>query len=558
MTGETVRVHPSRRYLAEAAAAFAVGLLLAVVFTWPAIAHPASTVPGDLGDPLYQAWQLAWGGQALLRDPLHVFDANILHPLGNTLAFSDSLLGYAPLGLLGEGTGAALVRYNAAYLLAYALAFAGTYVLARQLGCSRWSAALAGAAFAYAPWRLAHNGHLNILSSGGIPLALACLARGHGLGGRLPRPRWALIGWLVAAWQLTIGFGVGLQFAYLMGVVTAATVVGWLVRRRPAVPRRLVLADAAGLGAFLLVGALLAGPYLQAVEDHPQARRSVADVELFSPPAKGFLVAPAESRTWGPATEETRKGLVSPPEQARFPGATLIVLALVGVAVGAWSLRRRLVLAGAAVVTLLLAMGTTLAGGTYTYLLLFEHAPGWQGVRTPGRLITMVTLALCLLAATGTDRLLRLVRGAAAVSAVGALLVGLVLVEGRNTVGNPSPGSPPPGWAGVDGPVMALPSDYFNDYLVMLWSTDGLPRVVNGTAGFTPRVLEELRGRTAGFPDAPSVDALRAVGVRTVLLDTTRTAGTPWQDAAARSVDGLGIGRREQGSTVLFDLSPPG
>jgi len=91
-----------------------------------------------------------------------------------------------------------------------------------------------------------------------------------------------------------------------------------------------------------------------------------------------------------------------------------------------------------------------------------------------------------------------------------------------------------------------------------LWSTQGLPQIVNGTAGFTPRELDTLRAQTAGFPDAPSVAALRAIGVRSVLLDTTRVGGTPWQDAAARPVDGLGIGRREVGSTVLFDLSGPG
>ena len=550
-------VAPRRRLAPELAVAAVAGLLLAAFFTWPAVLHPASTIPGDLGDPLYQAWQLAWGGHALLRDPLHVFDANILYPLANTLAFSDSLLGYAPLGFVGSGVEAALVRYNAAYLFAHALAFFGAYVLARQLGCSRWAAALAGIAFAYAPWRFAHNGHLNILSSGGIPLALACLARGHGYpGGRAVRPGWVLAGWAVAAWQLSLGFGLGLQFAYLMGIVVAATVVTWLVRRRPAVPRRLVVADIAGLAGFLLVGALLAGPYLAAVDDHPEARRSQGDVELFSPPLKGFLVAPGESRLWGPVTEQSRSSLLSPPEQALFPGAALLVLAVVGVAVGTWRLRQRLLLAAAGLVLLLFALGTQLAGGRFTYLLLFDHAPGWQGVRTPGRLITLVTLVLCLLAAAGTDRLLRLLRGPAAVAAVGTGLLVVVLAEGLNTVANPSPGTLPPGWQDARDPVMALPSDYFSDYAAMLWSTEGLPRITNGTAGFTPRRLEEIRQQTAAFPDAASVQVLRSLGVRTVLLDTTRAPGTPWQDAANRPVDGLGITRRQDGPTVVFELSP--
>ena len=64
--------------------------------------------------------------------------------------------------------------------MVFALAFVGAYALVRQLGAGRIGAAVAGAAFAYAPWRLAQAGHLQVLSTGGIALALAMLARGHG------------------------------------------------------------------------------------------------------------------------------------------------------------------------------------------------------------------------------------------------------------------------------------------------------------------------------------------------------------------------------------------
>ncbi|MBK5307835.1 MAG: hypothetical protein JJD92_14215 [Frankiaceae bacterium] len=541
-------------WLVETAAATAVGLLLAVFFTWPAIAHPASTVPGDLGDPLYQAWQLSWGGHALLHAPLDVWNANILFPLDNSLAFSDSLLGYAPLGLVGSGVGAALVRYNVVYLLAYTLAFAGTYVLARQLGCGRWAAVFAGVCFAYAPWRFAHNGHLNILSSGGIPLALACLVRGNG---PVKRPRWAVVGWLVAAWQLTLGFGLGLQFASLMGILVLLAVGTWFATGRPPVPRRLLVANAAGLGAFLLVGVLFALPYVRAVNDHPEARRSAAEVALYSPPLRGLVTAPGESRVWGPPSEERRAGLPAAVEQALFPGLSVLLLAGVGLLAGGWSVRRRIGLAVGTVVATAFAMGTQfVGGGRFTYLLLFEHVPGWQGVRTPGRLITLVSLGLVLLAATGVDRLQSLVRRRAPARVLGALVITFALVEGLNTVGTPSVGPVPSAWRGIRGPVMALPSDYGNDYAAMLWSTEGLPGLVNGTAGFIPRELERLRAETAAFPDASSVAALRAIGVRTVLLDTTRSPGTPWEGAASRAVDGLGISRRDVGSSIVFDLAP--
>jgi hypothetical protein len=139
--------------------------------------HPSRDVAADIGDPLVQAWQVAWDGHALTHQPLDLFQANVYWPLADSLAFSDALLGYAPAGLLGEGAVAAVTRYNLLFLFSYALAFVGAYLLARELGAGRVGAAVAGAAFAYAPWRLAQLRHLHVLASGGIPLSLFFLLR---------------------------------------------------------------------------------------------------------------------------------------------------------------------------------------------------------------------------------------------------------------------------------------------------------------------------------------------------------------------------------------------
>ena len=58
-----------------------------------------------------------------------------------------------------------------------ALAALGAYALIRQLGTGRTAAAVGAAGYAYAPWLLSQAGHLHIVSNGGIPLALAMLAR---------------------------------------------------------------------------------------------------------------------------------------------------------------------------------------------------------------------------------------------------------------------------------------------------------------------------------------------------------------------------------------------
>src|SRR3954469_12624888 len=202
---------------------------------WPLPLHIGRDVPRDLGDPLPQAWQGAWGGHALLPPPLGFFQANVFWPLKNSLAFSDALAGYSPAGLIGSGPHAAIVRYDLLFLFAYALAFFGAYLLARELGAGRVGAFVASAAFAYAPWRLEQDGHLHVLSSGGIPLALFFLVRGYRRGNR-----WlVLAGWIVAAWQVSLGFTLGIQLAYLLALLAVGAGV-WAWRRGIVPPRRVV------------------------------------------------------------------------------------------------------------------------------------------------------------------------------------------------------------------------------------------------------------------------------------------------------------------------------
>ena len=211
--------------------------LLAIVMTWPLLIHLGSVVPRDIGDPLAEAWQPAWGGHALLHQPLHFFDANRFWPLKDSLAFGDALIGYAPTGIIGRGPHAAMVRYDLLFIFAYALAFFGAYVLARELGLSPAGAAIAGAAFAFAPYRLEQDGHLQVISSGGIPLTIAFAVRGV----RLKRPWWLFWAWVVGAWQVSIGWVLGLPFAYGLAGAVAIGVVAWLVRGRPPLPRRMIV-----------------------------------------------------------------------------------------------------------------------------------------------------------------------------------------------------------------------------------------------------------------------------------------------------------------------------
>src|SRR5947207_3549107 len=285
--------------------------LLSVVMNWPLVLHLGHDIPKDLGDPLAESWQVAWDGHALGHQPLHFFQSNQFWPFHDTLAFSDALIGYAPAGLLGSGPFGAVFRYDVLFQFAYALAFAGAYLLGRELGLRPWGAAIAGAAFAFAPFRLEQDGHLQVISSGGVPLAMALGVRGY----RLRRPAWVIAGWVVATWQLLNGFTLGLPLAYFLSAVAVIAAIVCVRRGRPRLDQKLVIATVAGALLFVGTGFALSRPYVRVADAHPEARRTPAEVEAYSGPPWIFLVAPAENLVWGGATAPLRDGLHNIPEK---------------------------------------------------------------------------------------------------------------------------------------------------------------------------------------------------------------------------------------------------
>lgn len=563
--------------------AAAGAVLLALVMHWPLPLHMGSQVERDVGDPLVQAWQVAWGGHALATQPLDFFQANHFHPMPDSLAVSDALTGYAPAGLVGEGVNAAVWRYNALFLLAYALAAMGAYLLGRELGLCPAGAAVAGAAFAYAPWRLEQDGHLHVLSSGGIPLALFLLICGYRNG----RAGLVLAGWAVAAWQLSIGFTLGLQLGYLLGLLGVGAAIWWWRGGRPLPPswrrangpdatRRVVACTLVGV---LLLGATafaLARPYQRVLAAHPEAHRSTMQLSGLSGPLWQFAAAPEENLPWGGATRGARERLSAVAEQTLFPGLAILALAVAGAWRGPLPRKLRWGLAAGVVMLALLSLGfhTTGLGRFYPYRLLYELAPGWQGIRVPGRLNTLTSLGLALLAGAGAQAAVRVAgarwpgRRRLAVSAVTALLVVAVCVEGSGfqlappgggLIAGPShPWVPaePVAQRGLPAPQMHLPPTIAANRRYVLWSTAGFPAIVNGRGSFDPRHFTELINDVRGFPDRHSVAALRALGVRTVVLHRDLAAGTAWAAAGERPVRGLGLARTERDALTVYTLAP--
>ena len=592
----------------EVALVVLAGVLLAVLTTWPLVLHMPSRIAPDLGDPVRTAWEVAWVGHAMLHDPLHLFNANAFYPHPLSLAFSDSLLGYGPAAFFGSGTVAALVRYNLLFLFAWSLCFVGAYLLARELGLGRLGGAAAGIAFAYAPDRVTEAGHLHVISSGGLPLALFLLLRGY----RRSSAKTVLAGWLVSAWQVSLGFTLGLQYCYLLAVLGLLVLFYWWRRRLtpgeawapavegeasggepasagqskpatvkrsrgPLIPRSLLIVTVVGAALLGIVAIYQANPYLQVANDYPTAKRTLKEVKNYSSGPAALLSASSENRVWGGATSGMRAKVHSKNEDVFFPGGLILVLALIGLAgVGGsiYTRNLRLGLAAGVITCSVLAMGLGLTGYGYPYRLLYNYAPGWDGVRVPGRVFTLGTLFYALLAGAGAQLLVMRIgpwgkrHGFSVLPALlgGVLLIGL-LGEGAGHLAHPVVPQPAKAEVGLPGPLLDLPTDGAADRVWQYFSTDGFYKIPIGNSTFDIPAVDDLRGGMSGFPDKASVEKLRFYGIRTVVLHLKMPVlpglhGYALAEppnvpaAAAKSVAGLGVTRRQVGSLVIYEIGP--
>ena len=354
---------------------------------------------------------------------------------------------------------------------------------------------------------------MQVISSGGIPLALALGVRGY----RLRRPGWVVAGSAVAAWQLSIGFTLGLPFAYLLAALAAIGAIVWLRRGRPRLDRGLALATVAGAVLFAAAGFALSRPYLRVADAHPAARRTPATVEAYSGPPRIFLVAPDENLDLGRRDraasrrprEHPREDAVSGPRDPRPRDRR----ALARSAFPRW-LRRGLGARGASWCRSWPSGSGRAAGccgrtGSSTSVL-----PGWQAIRVPGSLVTLSSLGLALLAGAGAQRAMlggaaRRVSRWGGGTAIAAVCVLAIVIEGRGLPFDPfdnqaQPRVPaiPPSTASVPAPQLHLPAERAADNRrYILWSTDGFPELVNGRSSLNPAFTQHLIRRMEPFPD---------------------------------------------------------
>lgn len=164
----TALVPVSAREWTIAAATF---IPITVWFLWPQVVLPGGVA--DRGDPLFSMWAISHVADRLLDAPLSLLDGGIFHPTPATYAWSD-------MSLLSGLVGAPLVwagvpvAHVFSWLMIGACWLSGVtmYGLARATGNARTASWVAGALFAFVPYRFAHYSHLPMQGIFLLPLVV--------------------------------------------------------------------------------------------------------------------------------------------------------------------------------------------------------------------------------------------------------------------------------------------------------------------------------------------------------------------------------------------------
>ncbi len=502
-------------------AAYAAFALVTVVCTWPLAAQLGNKVAGGMGDPLLNAWVLAWNQRCFLRLSPGIFDPNIFHPVPAVSALTDyqwvPALLTLPIRVL---TSNPLFVYNLCVLLAFLLAaiafFEFGFWLTRDASCSVGGALLA----TFTPYRFAQLHHLQIMSSHFVILVVFLVHR------MIADPRRRGMTLLLAL-SVTAQYLTGFYHTVFLAVhapLFALLLVLHYRRHLRARPSLLRLAASAALTALLLAPFILNSlrvlPHLHAGGTDTYRAR------LFRPIDESIVSVHGTNRTWSRALPT---GQLAP--NCLFPGAALLIFGIIGLA--SRRFRFRMAYGALFVLPLIMADGRV-------FRFASRVCPVLETIRAPGRQAMLAYTGLGICALYGLRAVLDLVANGVrgrwvAVGVVGALAVveswavplpvnkGEILTSrwpGHHlALGDEAP--PVYGWLAnadsvrVVAEVPDLPKERF---IYQFYSTLHWKRMISGASGRTPPLSAMAIEALHEFPSDRSLCALRSLGVDCVIV----------------------------------------
>ncbi len=564
-----------------------LGLFVALTFlmTYPLILNPVTNVRSP-GDTLLNTWIISWDVHKILSlDFKHFFNANIFYPYKRTLAYSEHLFPQALLALpVLVASGNPLLAYNVLFFFAFITSGFGMYLLARHLTGNPPAAVIAGMIYAFPPFMVSHEAHLQVLTAGGIPLAFLFLHR------FFERERLADLS-LFGLFFLLQGLANGYYFFYLTFMAGIFVLYQTISKKK--------YRDLRFLAKLVLVGLVvsaLASPffyqYVRVRREMGFFRKSIMSAEITS-----FLAVPRLNRLYGAASSRFRI-----PEGELFPGFIPFGLAVLGLVFclgkkesgdddscietqerGKEFLRKRNALSGAGeerspriYLAIWILAFSFVFGLKGPYYVLYKLIPGFDGLRVAARWNIFIALSLAVFAAFGMRSLLRRLKGFKKKLA-GIVVPLLILLEYLSipmpVVTLPIKKSIPKvySWlaekrgehfalvelplpeAGKSIATIECPRLYYSIYH---WKS-----LVNGYSGYFPFFYNRLKDEWPRLPMALNIARLKEIGVRYMVIHSelyNRGDLKRLRRQLARLPDDVGYVARIGEADVYELVYPPG
>jgi hypothetical protein len=504
---------------------FLLYVLLFLASFYPQSLHPGDTV-AYVGDSLEAVWMLGWNVDNFFRNPLGLFEANILYPNPRPVTFTDHRILLSVLvAPVVWATDNPLLAYNVALALGCLLAAFSARHLAMGLGLGELGSFTAGALYAFHTYQVNEGPRLHIIYHGFLPLVIDQFIRYVRTGAK--RHAFAIGGWMLLQ-GLASSYHV-LYGALVLSILCLAVLVSkpkLMLRRTPA------LAAAAVFAGLLFAPILFT--YVDSARIHGFRHELPAGVDLSH-----YLFTTPTNLVYG-AIGEVRLQQRGP----HFIGFLSVGLMLF--TLGRWLSRRsedwqdallpaRVWVPGAAVLALVfvaLSLGRDMVVfgwnvGPGPYRLLYHYVPGFQQVRIPERLSLVAMLFIALLvgrAIAWMGARGRLGRAAAVLSAVFVPLEHLSPLPhtARIPVGEDVPAvyrwlSDQPIRALIEVPIPGEPL-IRKESLNMYFSLYHGKAIIHGYESFPPLLSSFLRKMAMEFPSEASLEALDRIGVDTVIV----------------------------------------
>ena len=284
----------------------ALYLAIAVLCTRPLLAKSWTHIAGDPGDPVLNASVLWWNAIVVPFSEAW-WNPPYFHLTTGVSAFTENLVGITPISTpIYWLTRNPLAAYNLSLFLTWPLSAFAVFLLVRFVTGRGDAAFVAGLAYGFTPYRTAEMGHIQMVASFWIPLALL------GLHGFLRQRR--------AAWLLLFGLSWLLQslanlYLMLFGGVLIALWILYFCSTRDSWRAAPAILVAWAVATVPLVPVMMK---YRAVHNYYGLRRDLSDPASISTPVRAWFESTDFVWLW--------RHVLPDGDDDLFPGLTALLL----------------------------------------------------------------------------------------------------------------------------------------------------------------------------------------------------------------------------------------